>query len=97
MLISLFACCGTVCECHAQVIFCARARTTFTGDLIRVEDKGVSHVVKALQVGGLGVHIRIHTLLVIGLPRYRGRSTVQWADHAMMARHRVMVFIHGWS
>jgi hypothetical protein len=33
-----------------QVIFCAAARSSFTGDLLRVEDRGVMNVVKAMQV-----------------------------------------------
>lgn len=36
----------------AQVIFVAGARTVFTGDLLRVEDRGVMNVVKAMQVCG---------------------------------------------
>lgn len=35
-----------------QVIFVAGARTVFTGDLLRVDDRGVMNVVKAMQVGG---------------------------------------------
>lgn len=32
-----------------QVIFCAAARTTFTGDLNRVDAKGVSNVATSMQ------------------------------------------------
>ncbi len=32
------------------MIFCAAARSVFTADLLRVEDRGVMNVVKALQV-----------------------------------------------
>lgn len=33
-----------------QVIFVAGARTVFTGDLVRVDDRGVMNLVKAMQV-----------------------------------------------
>jgi hypothetical protein len=36
----------------AQIIFVAGARTAFTGDLVRVDDRGVMNLVKAMQVGG---------------------------------------------
>jgi len=34
-----------------QIIFCAAARTAFTGDLNRVEDRGVAQLAAAMQVG----------------------------------------------
>lgn len=34
-----------------KIIFCAAARTVFTGDLLRVEQNGVSNLAKAMQVG----------------------------------------------
>ena len=41
-------------KCHhhrvVQVIYCAAARSTFTADLLRVEDRGVMNIVKAMQV-----------------------------------------------
>lgn len=35
-----------------QIIYCAAARTMVTADLVRVEERGVGNVVKAMQVGG---------------------------------------------
>ena len=32
------------------MIFCAAARSVFTADLLRVEDRGVMNMVKAMQV-----------------------------------------------
>lgn len=34
-----------------QLIYCAAARSTFTGDLLRVDDRGVANLVNAFQVG----------------------------------------------
>jgi hypothetical protein len=34
----------------AQVIFCAAARTTVTADLLRVDNRGVVNIAKAMQV-----------------------------------------------
>jgi len=40
---------GTLRRPRAQIIFVAGARTVFTGDLVRVDDRGVMNVVKAIQ------------------------------------------------
>jgi hypothetical protein len=45
----------TPCPRRLQVIFCAAARTTLTGDLLRVEGLGVTNIAKALEVGGWSV------------------------------------------
>lgn len=42
--LALFACVVSL-----QVIFCAGARSTMTPELMRVDDRGVANIVKALQ------------------------------------------------
>lgn len=38
------------CFYPLQVIFCAGARTAFTGELVRVDEKGVGNLSQSLQV-----------------------------------------------
>lgn len=69
-----------------QVIYCAGARSTFTGDLLRVEERGVMTVVKAMQVRASAaprlpaLHALLATLWSVAMPCCPGCPEPWWCE-----------------